>query len=58
MAQRNKGSVMTPTKGNKAFPGKEFEQEKEDGRLSPLRSSAAWDATHNSSIKAYGRRSQ
>ena len=38
-------------------PLKPFEQEKDDGNLSPLRSSSKWDEVHNSAIKEYGMRS-
>ena len=35
---------------------KAFEQEKENGNLSPLRSSSKWDEVHNDAMRNYGMR--
>ena len=38
------------------YPVQPFEQEKEAGNLSPLRSSSKWDAVHNEAVKGYAMR--
>ena len=37
----------TETPRRSKLPGKHFDQIKEDGNLSPLRGSIAWDTIHN-----------